>query len=208
MAGAERKIIAYDAGGQATTIAEDIQGNDIVVAHNGNIYVTNPGANNTDPSKVWLIKPGGEKTIVDTGLRFSNGITLSPDQTLLYVADSRTHWVYSYHIQPGGDLKFKQRYYWLHIPDNADDSQADGMRVDRDGRLYVATRLGIQICDQAGRVNGIIPTPNGKVSNLTFGGEKFDTLFATCNDKVYKRKLKVTGAQAWATPFKPTPPRL
>ena len=82
------------------------------------------------------------------------------------------------------------------------------MRVDRDGRLYVATRVGIQVCDQAGRVNCIIPTPNGKVSNLTFGGENFDTLFATCGDKVYKRKLKVKGAQAWAAPLKPAAPRL
>ena len=48
------------------------------------------------------------------------------------------------------------------MPDTADDSGADGMRVDRDGRLYVATRMGIQVCDQAGRVNCIIPTPNGK----------------------------------------------
>jgi len=50
------------------------------------------------------------------------------------------------------------------------------MRTDRDGRLYVATRMGLQVCDQAGRVNCIIPTPNGKISNLCFGGEKFDTL--------------------------------
>ena len=59
------------------------------------------------------------------------------------------------------------------MPDTADDSGADGMRVDRDGRLYVATRMGIQVCDQAGRVNCIIPTPNGKVANLCFGGQTF-----------------------------------
>ena len=82
------------------------------------------------------------------------------------------------------------------------------MRVDRDGRLYVATRLGIQVCDQAGRVNAIIPTPNGRVSNLTFGGVSFDTLFATSGDKVYKRKLRVKGAQAWDAPNKPAAPRL
>jgi sugar lactone lactonase YvrE len=141
-------------------------------------------------------------------LRYSNGLTLSPDQTLLYVADMRSHWVYSYRIQPDGSLQFKQRYYWLHVPDTADDSGADGMRVDRDGRLYVATRMGVQVCDQAGRVNAIIPTPNGRVSNLTFGGENGDTLFATCGDKVYKRKLKVKGAHAWDKPLKPAPPRL
>lgn len=82
------------------------------------------------------------------------------------------------------------------------------MRVDRDGRLYVATRMGIQVCDQAGRVNWIIPTPNRKVSNLAFGGAEFDTIFATCGDKVFKRKLKVKGALPFQEPIKPAPPHL
>ena len=47
-----------------------------------------------------------------------------------------------------------------------------------------------------GRVNVIIPTPNGRCTNLVLAGEKFDTLYATCNDKVYKRKLATTGANA------------
>jgi len=203
----EPKILAYDANGKATTIAEGFLGNDIVVAHNGNIYVTNPAGGN-EGSKVWLIKPNGDKKVVDTGLVYANGITLSPDQSLLYVADYRSHWVYSYQIQPDGSLQYKQRYYWLHEYDPVDASLADGIRVDRDGRLYVATRLGIQVCDQAGRVNAIIPTPNGRVSNVSFGGENFDTLFATCGDKIYKRKLKVKGAQGWDVPNKPAAPRL
>ena len=209
VASGEQKILAYDAEGKATVIAEGIAGNDIVVANNGYVYVTNPPAGTSnDPSKVWLIKPGAEKQVVDTGVRYANGVTLSPDQTLLYVDDYRSHWVYSYQIQSDGTLQFKQRYYWLHEADTADDSAADGMRVDRDGRLYVATRMGIQVCDQAGRVNLIIQTPNGRVSNLCFGGENFDTLFATCGDKIYKRKLKVKGANAWDKPNKPAAPRL
>jgi gluconolactonase len=54
------------------------------------------------------------------------------------------------------------------------------MRVDRNGPLYVATRMGIQVCDQAGRVNCVIPTPNEKVSKLCFGGAQFDVLHTTC----------------------------
>ncbi|HKX28705.1 MAG TPA: SMP-30/gluconolactonase/LRE family protein [Blastocatellia bacterium] len=210
---AEQKIVAYTPDGKPTVIAEGIAGNDLVVANNGNVYVTNPPAWNTytDQSKIWLLKPSGdkfEKKELDTGLRFSNGITLSPDQSLLYVDDLRSHWVYSYRIQPDGTLQYKQKYFWLHVPDTTDESWADGMRTDQDGRLYVATRMGIQICDQAGRVNAIIPTPNGKLSNMSFGGENFDILFATCGDKVYKRKLKVKGTNAWDAPRKPTPPRL
>ena len=206
-AGAEQ-VVAYDDDGDMTPIASGFRGNDLVVRFDRSIYVTNPSSVANEPSKVWHIDADGTKRVVDTGLRFANGVALSPDQSLLYVADSRTHWVYSYQIQPDGSLANKQRYYHLHVPDTADDSGADGMRVDRDGRLYVATRMGIQVCDQAGRVNAIIPTPNGKVSNLCFGGEKFNTIYATCGDRVYKRKVKVQGAQAFDPPLKPAAPRL
>ena len=208
VAGATQQILAYDSEGKASVIADGFRGNDLVVRHDGGVYVTHPGWNGTDPSKIWYIAPNGEKQVVDTGLRFSNGLTLSPDQSLLYVADSRTHWVYSYQVKADGSLAHKQKYYHLHVPDNADDSGADGMRVDRDGRLYVATRMGIQICDQAGRVNCIIPTPNGKISNLEFGGENRDTLIATCGDRVYSRKVKVKGAPSFLPPIKPQAPRL
>jgi gluconolactonase len=208
LAAGEQKVVAYDAQGTPTTVAEGIRGNDLVVAKNGNMYVTEPVAGAAQPGKVWLVKPGGQKTEVDTGLRFPNGVTLSPDQTLLYVADARSHWVYSYQVQPDGTLKHKQQYYWIHVPDDQDDAGSDGMRVDRDGRLYVATRMGIQVCDQAGRVNCILPTPNGRVSNLTFAGENNDWIVATCGDKVYRRQVKVRGAHAWQDPVKPAAPRL
>lgn len=201
---ATKQILVYDTDGKVSVLADDIGGNDLIVAHNGNLYVTAPGSNNT----IWLIRPDGSKQQVDAGFKYPNGIALSPDQTLLYVADYGSHWVYSYVIQPDGMLAHKQKFYWLHSPDTDDQSFADGIKVDVNGLLYVATRMGVQICDQAGRVNAIIPTPNGKCTNLVFGGEKFDILYATCNEKVYKRRLNTTGVNAWAPPFKSQPPRL
>ncbi|HJZ56825.1 MAG TPA: SMP-30/gluconolactonase/LRE family protein, partial [Gemmataceae bacterium] len=147
-ASAESKVIAWDADGKQAVIADGFKGNDLVVRHDGSIFVTDPfGTPNN--SKVWYVSPKGEKKVVDTGLKFANGICTSPDQTLLYVADSRSHWVYSYQIQADGSLASKQKYYHLHAPDKADDTGADGMRVDRDGRLWVATNIGLQVCDQA-----------------------------------------------------------
>jgi predicted alpha/beta superfamily hydrolase len=202
------KIVAYPPEGKPKTLAGGIKGHDLVVAHNGNLYVTQPGENG-GPSTVWLIRPNGKKRVVDTGLRSASGIKLSPDQTLLYVAEKTTHWVYSYQIQPDGSLAARQPYYWLHVPDTAEDSGAESMAVDRDGRLYVATRMGVQVCDQAGRVNAILPLPNDRAGiGLSFGGPNFDTLFVTTGDRVYRRKLKILGAPAWDAPNKPGAPRL
>ncbi len=203
------QVLAYEINGTSTVFAEGIAGNDIVAAHNANLYVTEPPTGtNTGPSNIWLIRTTGEKVLVDQGIKYASGVTLSPDQSLLYVSDARSHWVYSFTIRRDGTLADKQRYCWLHEPDTEDDAGAGGMRTDRDGRLYVATRLGIQVCDQAGRVQCILPVPNGRVTNLVFGGENFDTLFATCGDKVYMRKLKATGANGWDRPNKPAPPKL
>jgi sugar lactone lactonase YvrE len=200
-------VAAYNTTGTATAVADGIRGEQLVVASNGNVFVTSHDTG-TAESKIWLIKRGGQKKVVDTGAGTFTGVTLSPDQTLLYVADSSSRWVYSYQIQQDGSLGFKQRYYWLEVPDAAGESGAGGMTVDADGRLYLATLLGVQVCDQAGRVNCILPTPTGRVTSLCLGGENFDQLYAACGDKVYARKLKVKGAPAWATPHKPAAPRL
>ena len=210
VATATNQIIAYAPDGTPTVIADGIQhGNDLVVSASNAVYVTDdPPRGSTEPGRVWYISPKGDKSVVDTGLKFPNGIALSPDQSLLYVGDYHSHWVYSYQVQPDGSLAFKQKFYDLYVRDSDDDSAADGMRVDRDGRLYVSTRAGIQVCEQAGRVVAIIPTPNGRVSNLSFGGANFDILYATCGDKIYARKLKTAGAMSYQPPFKPAPPKL
>jgi gluconolactonase len=209
VASAANQILAYDDTGKPTQIADGFYGNDLVVLHDGGLYVTNPTLPNpAEPGKVWYIDPQGHKRVVDTGLKLPNGIAVSPDQSLLYVAESRSHWVWSYQIQPDGSLAAKQRYFYLHMPDRADNSGVDGIRVDRDGRLYSATDMGIQVFDPAGRVFAIIPTPNGDIANLCFGGPQFDTLYATCRDRVYKRRVKTRGANAFDAPIKPAPPRL
>jgi sugar lactone lactonase YvrE len=67
-------------------IADSVSGNDLVIANNGNMYITSPdGA--TRPGKLYLIRPNGEKVVVDEGLKFPNGVTLSPDQTQLYATN-------------------------------------------------------------------------------------------------------------------------
>jgi sugar lactone lactonase YvrE/enterochelin esterase-like enzyme len=201
VAAGENKLVAYNSDGSMEVIADGFHGNDLVVRNDGKIYVTEPSANGKDPSRVWLVLPDGSTKTVDSGLKFANGIALSPDQSLLYVADSKTRWVYSFQIQPDGSLQNKQRFFQLVVPDYADDSAVDGLKVDTDGRLYAATRVGIQVCDPAGRVQCILPMPNGKIANLAFGGPDNDLIYATCGDKLFKRRVRTHGVRSFLPPL-------
>ena len=203
-ASGKKQIVAYDEKGEASVVADGLESNDLAVNQRGDLYVTDP--NN---KQLWFIPKGGEKRVVDKGgYDFPNGVLLSPDQSLLYLADSRGQFVWSYQVQADGSLDHKQRYFHLHLPD-AGTSGADGMTVDTNGTLYVATALGVQFCDQAGRVNGIISKPQNKwLANVCFGGPEFNELYATCGDKLYKRKTKVRGALSFLPPTKPKAPGL
>jgi sugar lactone lactonase YvrE len=95
------------------------------------------------------------------------------------------------------------------MPDAAPRSAADGMAVDTDGRVYIATALGVQVFDQIGKCHAIIPAPQrGPLSNVEVAGPNMDELYVTNGDKVFKRKVKVKGLVSWRAPIKPPPPRL
>lgn len=204
-----KEVHRYKSPDSYAVVASETPGNDITVAFNGNIYVTSPDGRER-PSKLYLITPDGQRKIVDEGLRFANGLCLSPDQTQLYVTESATHWVWVYQVQPDGTLSHKQKYGWLHVRDTDENAWSDGLKCDRDGRIYVTSLSGLQVMDQLGRVNAIIPVPptKGQVSNLCFGGPDFDVLYVTCHDKVFRRKVNVKGANNFEKPLKPGTPRL
>ncbi len=198
-----KQILAYTTTGTETVLATNLPGNDLVVAHNGNVYIAAPDSQQK-PGKLYMIRANTTKPVeVDAGLKIANGLCLSPDQTQLYVTESATHWVWAYQIQPDGTLAAKQRYGWLHMADTDDNAGAGGLKCDQLGNIYVTTRLGIQVMDQLGRVNAIIPTPNGKATNLCIGGANFDMLYVSCADKVYRRRLNAHGANGWDKPNKP-----
>jgi gluconolactonase len=209
VAGATRQVISYDAGGKETIIADSINGNDIVVAKNGNIYVTAPDGS-VNPSRIFLIKPNGEKMVVDLGLKFANGLTLTPDQEQLYITESASHWIWIYKIQPDGALANKQHYGWLQVLDTEENAWSDGLKCDSAGRVFVASKLGVQVLDQLGRVNAILPVPpaNNQSSNCCFGGPGFNIFYLTSGDKVYRRKLRTKGVNLFEGTYKPVNPRL
>ncbi|HQU42992.1 MAG: hypothetical protein B7Z73_04770 [Planctomycetia bacterium 21-64-5] len=193
------KAFAFQADGQAVCV-DDIEATCLTATHRGDLYATDGAAGN-----VWLIKSDGTKTLLDEGLKHPTGIALSPDGLWLAVMESRAHWGYSYRVNQDGTVELKQRFYWAHVPDWADDSGAGNMCMDRDGRPYVATRMGVQIFDRNGRSRGILPLPAGGATSVCFGGKQFDTLFATGGGKLYRRHMKSVGAPAFIEPIKLPP---
>lgn len=199
-----RRIVAWTMEGKETVLADDVNSNDLCVTARNEVYFSDPPG-----KKVWFIDVSGNKRVViDKGIEFPNGVRLSPDQSLLLAVDYRSRWVWSFQVQPDGSVDNGEPFHRLEAMEESTLVAGDGMTLDTEGYLYVATRLGVQVCDQPGRVNGVIGRPQpSALSNVVFGGPKLDWLFATAGDKVFKRHMRRTGSVSWKL-VKPPQPRL
>jgi sugar lactone lactonase YvrE len=199
----KKQIVAWTMDGTETVLATGVNSNDLCLNAKGQIWFTDP-AN----KRVWFLDTNGQKRVVHEGLEFPNGVLLSTDQTLLMVNDSRGRWVWSFAVNADGSLANGQPFHRLETADDSSATSADGMTIDTDGHLYVATKIGLQICDQPGRVVAILNKPHrGALSNVVFGGPGLSTLYVTAGDRVYKRDVQRKGVVSW-TPLKPPMPRL
>lgn len=153
---------------------------------------------------------GGDRRIPLTGFEAPSALCLSPDQTLLYVADRQRQLITSFQVGRDGAPTLEQPYFHLHLPDDAAGSGVGGLCVDTAGRLYAATPMGVQVFDQAGRVNGIIQPPRriGTVGGLTFGGPARNELYLLADGRVWRRTLQTRGVWPGKAPILPAPPRL
>jgi gluconolactonase len=196
------KIVRYDATGKGNLVVDGIRGQYLLATPSGGLYVTSNDNQLGESASVWFVKDG-KKTLVDTGLKFATGLAYRPDRWLLSVADGRSKWAYSYQINADGTLTNKERFFWLHVPDWEDDAGAESVCYAREGPMLVATRWGIQVCADDGPTQVILPMPDrGRVIGICLGGPKFDTLFAFCGDKIWKRTVRVHGIGAFS-PWNP-----
>ena len=173
------------------------------MTHAGNVYVTDPGH-----KQVWLVSRTGGNRVVDTGITNPNGVTLSPDQTLLYVADTDGQFVYSFRIAADGSLTDKEPFHHLHLEEGTPGSHADGMTVDT---LATCMLRPSSECRSAIRREGDRDHQQAAarmLASVAFGGAAFDELYVTSRDRVYKRKMRTAGALPFLPPIKPPTPRL
>jgi enterochelin esterase-like enzyme len=136
-----------------------------------------------------------KKKLGGLGIATKVGGCLSRDHSLLYVSVPTAKWVWSYQVQADGGLANGEPFFRLETPDESSASGAAGMAVDSKGLLYVATLLGIQICDAQGRVVGILNRPeqadpsSGPVSGVAFGGPDHQYLYAIIGNQIFRRHL-------------------
>ncbi len=195
-----KKVVSWavegDGFGPPKVHAELPSCNDLAVLSDGSIYVTDP-----KEQQVWLVRPNGEKAVVARGFE-PNGVVAWRGEGTLVVTDSNAPHLWAFRIEQDGTLKYGEKYYGpLFLPSGKTVPGSDGMAVDADHRLYVATHAGLQMFDPTGRLGGVIAKPQPTfLSNVVFGGPEFRYLYVTCADKVYRRKVKPHGRPYFAKP--------
>jgi gluconolactonase len=178
--------------------------NDLVLDQLGNVYFTDSGAN-TPPKEgaaptarpaVYRITAKGELQQLADDIQRPNGIQLSPDEKVLYVADSAGEHVLAYDVGTDGRLGPRRNFAKLAgfrtTDTGATTSGADGLAVDARGRLYVATPLGIQVFSSSGETLGIIALPKPP-QNIAFAGQGKRTLYAVGRGAAYKIAVLTPG---------------
>ena len=129
--------------------------------------------------------PISKKRIIDDMLG-PNGLIVSLDNKTLYVADSLQKLWNAYPVKPDGTVGRGKLFYKSGDEGSGSDpgDLPDGMTIDPLGNVYLTGLGGVRIVSPRGQLLWMINIPE-KASNVTLGGKKGNTLFITCNKKVY-----------------------
>ena len=195
---------------------EHLSGESLCLSQAGHVYVTSTyrQSYSDSPLGVTLITGTkiGDRKFAAAPPPLPDGpmpgaLCLTPDQKTLLMTDLMGNHIYSFSTLEDGSPKQGQAFGMLEA-DTRNRVQATGLCVDTNGWLYVATSLGIQVLDQAGRVNFIIPTPKPP-HDVCFGGKDLSDLFIACGDTIYKHPTKAHGyISGQMAPIKPPAPKL
>jgi sugar lactone lactonase YvrE len=143
---------------------------DLAVDKRDGVYFTDGERNS---STVYYVKPDGKTIKVIEDLAGANGVILSPDEKTMYIADTPNEYLLAYDVRPDGTVTNRRNFAHLDGPKH---NGADGLAIDGEGRLYVATPIGVQVFGSKGEYLGNIPTPRGTTS-LAFAGPDKKTLY-------------------------------
>lgn len=201
--GAKNRVISLDPmTGSVQQIAGGVKPNDLAVTSDGFIFITETRAQQITRIEI----ASGQVKVVDTGIIKPNGIALSPDGGTLAVSEHGGKFAWMFRVKAGGMLDAKMpsmtlrrpvdpkgKFEFHQPPPYQTASRGDGMAVDRIGRYYITSDLGVQIYDPTGRQCGVLPKPdpNSPLTSCVLAGQGHNDLYVTNGKTVFRRKLAV-----------------
>lgn len=209
--------------GKITILADSFQGrplgapNDLTLDRQGRIYFTSRLANN-DPTvgnvnAVYRIDGEGKiaRLLASPEIDMPNGIDTSPGDKTLYLVESdgregHSRCLRAYDLHADGSLNNPHVFYTFYP-----GRSGDGLCLDREGNLYVAaglhktrgtsetldTKPGIHVISPEGKLVAFVETPEDTITNCTFGGEDWQTLYITCGRYLLSCRTKIPGRPAF-----------
>jgi gluconolactonase len=201
-----RRVTRLEPDGSLTVICNSFQGrqlnrpNDVVVKSDGSIYFTDPW---TSPearqqwdlifSGVYRLTPDlGTLTLLVEDFVLPNGLAFSPDESVLYINDSRRGHIRAFDLMPSGMLARQTDRVFADLR-GAEPGVPDGMKVDVAGNVYCGGAGGIWIMDPKGKKLGRIAHGAPATTNIAFGGGDWKTLYFTSRNHLGAVDLNVSG---------------
>jgi gluconolactonase len=170
--------------------------NDLICKSDGSIYFTDPGLRipinerEQETAAVYRVTPDGSVSKL-ADFEYPNGLTLSPDERTLYVANTRfAMYIHAIELDANGEMV--RRRIFADMSSDEKEGVPDGMKVDVEGRVYCTGPGGTWVFAPSGEKLGVIRTPEVP-ANLCFGGPDMKTLFFTARTSIYSMRVKVAG---------------
>jgi gluconolactonase len=198
-----RAIIEVSPDGKYKVLADRFEGkrlnspNDVIVGPDGALYFTDPtldlvaGEKQEIPFQgVFRLDESGKLTLLTKDLTQPNGLAFSPDGKKFYVDDSEQRNIRVYDVQ--SDKTLSHGRIFGEEPGGKNDGVPDGIKVDKDGNLFVTGPKGIWVWDANGYHLGTIDMPE-QPANLTWGDKDYSTLYITATTSVYRLRVRTRG---------------
>ncbi|HXI85050.1 MAG TPA: SMP-30/gluconolactonase/LRE family protein [Verrucomicrobiae bacterium] len=167
--------------------------NDIVCKSDGSVYFSdppygvNPELRELDFQGVFRVSADSETlTLVASDFIKPNGLAFSPDEKILYVADTEIGHIRAFDVSPDGTLTNSRVFCNVERP--------DGFRVDVEGSLYISAMKSVEVFDRTGKKFGEITLPE-RPANVAFGDPDRQTLYICARTGLYRARINVPGAK-------------
>jgi len=202
-----RRVTRQELDGSITVIANSYQGhrlnrpNDVVVKSDGCIYFTDPWRLQTEAPQQWdlsfngvyRVTPDlGTLTLLTDDFILPNGLAFSPDESVLYINDTRRGHIRAFNLLANGTLAKQTDRVFADLR-GGESGVPDGMKVDVAGNVYCGGSGGIYVLDPQGKKLGRISHGNPATTNIGFGGDDWKTLYFTGRTTLSMVKVKIAG---------------